>query len=167
MLFSIPGDDAIYLWSIIFLRFLLLYEWLWFCCLSFILKVNESFPFPIGFSWKGSGPESQNGVGDHQQSTVVFPKGNPIPSVKALTVYRSSTFSVDVHYPDSSELQVPPKISTYTVPSQLSTPIWFNCLHVNVVLYWWNSIVLLWFLHRLALFNLPKVNVQKWKWKLV
>eukprot|EP00268_Persea_americana_P064397 TRINITY_DN846_c0_g1_i7.p1 TRINITY_DN846_c0_g1~~TRINITY_DN846_c0_g1_i7.p1 ORF type:complete len:859 (+),score=197.97 TRINITY_DN846_c0_g1_i7:321-2897(+) len=78
-------------------------------------QVNESFPFPIGFSWKGSGPESQNGIEDHQQGTVVFPKGNPIPSVKVVTVYRSSTFSVDVHYADVSELQVPTKISTYVI----------------------------------------------------
>ena len=42
---------------------------------------------------------------------------------------------------------------------------WFNCLHV--VLYWCNSIQLLWFFYRLALFKLPKVNKQKWKWKLV
>lgn len=78
------------------------------------LKVNESFPFSIALSWKGDAPDAQNGA-DNQQSTIVFPKGNSIPSVKALTFYRSGTFSVDVHYADVSELQAPAKISTYTV----------------------------------------------------
>lgn len=94
--------------------------------------MNESFPFPIGFSWKGSGPESHNGIEDHQQGTIVFPKGNPIPSLKAVTVYRSSTFSVDVHYADVSELQVPTKISTYVVPHQLSISC-FNFQHSLIV----------------------------------
>ncbi|XP_058111130.1 heat shock 70 kDa protein 14-like [Magnolia sinica] len=78
-------------------------------------QVNENFPFPIALSWKGSAPDSQNGAGDHQQNTVVFPKGNPIPSVKALTFYRSGTFTVDVHYADVNELRAPSKISTYTI----------------------------------------------------
>lgn len=81
------------------------------------LQVNESFPFPIALSWKGSAPDAQNGAVDNQQSTVVFPKGNPIPSVKALTFYRSGTFTLDVHYADASELQAQTKISTYTVTS--------------------------------------------------
>lgn len=79
------------------------------------LKVNESFPFSIALSWKSSAPEAQNGAADNQQSTIVFPRGNPIPSWKALTLYRSGTFSVDVQYADVSELQAPAKISTYTV----------------------------------------------------
>ncbi|XP_054784464.1 heat shock 70 kDa protein 15-like [Prosopis cineraria] len=78
-------------------------------------QVNESFPFSISLSWKGSGPDAQEGGPDNHQSTVVFPKGNAIPSVKALTFYRSGTFSVDVHYNDMSELQGPAKISTYTI----------------------------------------------------
>ncbi|CAA0827086.1 Heat shock 70 kDa protein 14, partial [Striga hermonthica] len=76
--------------------------------------VYESFPFHIALSWKGTSPDAQNGVADNQQSTIVFPKGNPIPSVKALTFYRSGTFNVDVQYADISELQAPAKISTYT-----------------------------------------------------
>lgn len=79
----------------------------------FDLQVNESFPFSIALSWKGSGPDAQNGGAD--QTTLVFPKGNPIPSTKALTFYRSGTFSVDVHYTDVGDLQAPAKISTYTV----------------------------------------------------
>jgi len=79
------------------------------------VKVNESFPFPIALSWKGPAPDAQNGALENHQSTIVFPKGNPIPSVKALTFYRSGTFTIDVQYADVSELQAPAKISTYTV----------------------------------------------------
>lgn len=78
-------------------------------------QVHECFPFSIAVSWKGAAPDSQNGAADHQQGTIVFPKGNPIPSVKALTFYRSGTFSIDVQYSDVSELQAPAKISTYTI----------------------------------------------------
>ncbi|KAL7140085.1 hypothetical protein ABFS83_09G097400 [Erythranthe nasuta] len=84
-------------------------------------QVNESFPFPIALSWKGSAADTQNGAADNQQSTVVFPKGNPIPSVKALTFYRSGTFTIDVQYADVSELQAPAKISTYTIGPFQST----------------------------------------------
>ncbi|KAI3463346.1 hypothetical protein Pfo_020009 [Paulownia fortunei] len=82
---------------------------------AFLLQVNENFPFPIALSWKVSASDTQNGAVDNQQSTVVFPKGNPIPSVKALTFYRSGTFTLDVQYADVSELQAPSKISSYTI----------------------------------------------------
>ncbi|KAL8537586.1 hypothetical protein ACS0TY_012634 [Phlomoides rotata] len=78
-------------------------------------QVNESFPFPVALTWKASPGDSQNEVVDNLQSTVVFPKGNPIPSVKALTFYRSTTFTLDVQYADVSELQAPAKISHYTI----------------------------------------------------
>ncbi|KAJ0698212.1 putative Heat shock protein 70 family [Helianthus annuus] len=78
-------------------------------------QVQESFPFSIALTWKGSAQDSQNGNVENQQSTIVFPKGNQIPSVKALTFYRTGTFSVDLQYADVSELQAPPKISTYTI----------------------------------------------------
>ncbi|KAL5756175.1 hypothetical protein ACOSQ2_020921 [Xanthoceras sorbifolium] len=84
-------------------------------------QVNESFPFSIALSWKGSAPEAQNEAAENQQSTIVFPKGNPIPSVKALTFYRSGTFTIDVQYADVSELQLPAKISTYTIGPFQST----------------------------------------------
>ncbi|VVA32734.1 PREDICTED: heat shock [Prunus dulcis] len=84
-------------------------------------QVNESFPCSIALSWKGSGPDTQNGAADNNQSTIVFPKGNPIPSIKALTFYRSGTFSVDVQYADVSDLQAPAKISTYTIGPFQST----------------------------------------------
>ncbi|KAG8053154.1 hypothetical protein GUJ93_ZPchr0001g31131 [Zizania palustris] len=72
-------------------------------------QVNEGFPFSIAMSWK---PDSHNG--DNQQ-TVVFPEGNPMPSIKALTFYRSNTFMVDVTYVDTGDLQITPRISTYTI----------------------------------------------------
>ena len=54
-------------------------------CHFFYVKVNEWFPFSIALSWKGSAPDAQNGGTENQQSTIVFPKGNVIPSIKALT----------------------------------------------------------------------------------
>ncbi|MFS7980826.1 putative Heat shock protein 70 family [Helianthus anomalus] len=78
-------------------------------------QVQESFPFSIALTWKGSAQDSQNGNVENQHSTIVFPKGNQIPSVKVLTFYRTGTFSVDLQYADVSELQAPPKISTYTI----------------------------------------------------
>ncbi|XP_076902725.1 heat shock 70 kDa protein 15-like [Bidens hawaiensis] len=78
-------------------------------------QVQESFPFSIALTWKGSAQDPQNGNVENQQSSIIFPKGNGIPSVKALTFYRTGTFPVDVQYADVSELQAPPKISTYTI----------------------------------------------------
>ncbi|TKY48147.1 Heat shock 70 kDa protein 15 [Spatholobus suberectus] len=84
-------------------------------------QVNESFPFSISLSWKGSSSDAQEGGPDNKQSTLVFPKGNPISSVKALTFYRPGTFSIDVQYDDVSGLQTPAKISTYTIGPFQST----------------------------------------------
>ncbi|KAI3814957.1 hypothetical protein L1987_14606 [Smallanthus sonchifolius] len=78
-------------------------------------QVQESFPFSVALTWKGSAQDSQNGNVENQQSSIVFPKGNQIPSVKALTFYRAGTFTVDLQYADVSELQAPAKISTYTI----------------------------------------------------
>ncbi|KAK4761095.1 hypothetical protein SAY87_005988 [Trapa incisa] len=72
-------------------------------------QVNENFPFSIALTWKGASAENHNIT---ERSTVVFPKGNPIPSVKALTFYRSGTFPVDVKYTDDSEFQGAAKISS-------------------------------------------------------
>ncbi|VAH15202.1 unnamed protein product [Triticum turgidum subsp. durum] len=69
-------------------------------------QVNEGFPFSVALSWK---PDAQN---NESQQTVVFPKGNPMPSIKALTFYRSSTFAVDVLNVDTDDLQITHKIST-------------------------------------------------------
>ncbi|KAJ0977856.1 hypothetical protein J5N97_013330 [Dioscorea zingiberensis] len=84
-------------------------------------QVNDSFPFSIALSWKGSASDSQNGAADNQQRTLVFPKGNPVPSTKALTFFRTGTFSVDVIYSEVNDLQVPAQISTYTIGPFQST----------------------------------------------
>ncbi|KAF8027546.1 hypothetical protein BT93_E0450 [Corymbia citriodora subsp. variegata] len=78
-------------------------------------QVHESFPSSVGLSWKSSVPESQDGAADNHQTTIVFPKGNAVPSIKALTFYRSGTFAVDVHCTDGSEQQASSKISSYTI----------------------------------------------------
>ncbi|XP_065047458.1 heat shock 70 kDa protein 15-like isoform X2 [Musa acuminata AAA Group] len=98
-------------------------------------NVHESFPFSIALSWKGSAPDSLTIGSENQQSSVVFPKGNPIPSVKALAFYRSTTFTVDVVYADVGDMQVPAKISTYTISpfrtskderAKLKVKVWLN-----------------------------------------
>ena len=78
-------------------------------------QVHESFPFSIALSWKESAPESQNGGTESQQPTLVFPKGSTFPSVRAVTTYRSSTFTVDAIYADANCVPSPGKISTYTI----------------------------------------------------
>nr|GEZ36232.1 hypothetical protein [Tanacetum cinerariifolium] len=50
-------------------------------------SVQESFPFSIALTWKGAAQDSQNKTVENQHS-IVFPKGNPIPSVKAHTFFR-------------------------------------------------------------------------------
>jgi heat shock protein 4 len=83
------------------------------------LQVADGFPFSIALSWK---PDSQDSA---PQQTVVFPKGNAIPSVKALTFFKSSTFEVDVLYVDTGDSQIPQKISTYTVSNILDFFLFF------------------------------------------
>ncbi|PAN17560.1 hypothetical protein PAHAL_3G140000 [Panicum hallii] len=72
-------------------------------------QVNDGFPFSIALSWK---PDAQN---NEIQHTIVFPKGNAIPSTKAMTFYRANTFAVDVVNVDTNDAQIEPKISTYTI----------------------------------------------------
>ncbi|XP_042397886.1 heat shock 70 kDa protein 14-like [Zingiber officinale] len=84
-------------------------------------QVHDSFPFSIALLWKETATDSGSGGTENQHSTAVFPKGNPIPSVKSLTFFRSGTFSVDVVYADAGDSQIPAKISTVTIgPFQLS-----------------------------------------------
>lgn len=122
--------------------------------------MNEIFPFSIALSWKGSGPDTQNGGAD--QTTLVFPKGNPIPSIKALTFYRSGTFSVDVQYADVCDLQAPAKISTYTVRSHVAYEIVY--LHALISLVVWSLarfVNISLYMCRLVLSNLLKVRGQR------
>jgi heat shock protein 4 len=91
--------------------------------LCFLYQVQDSFPFPIALSWKGSAPESEGGE-ETSSNSVVFVKGNPIPSTKLLTFFRSGTFTIDALYADTSEL--PPgtaaKISSFQV--------WISASHI-------------------------------------
>ncbi|KAK1281239.1 Heat shock 70 kDa protein 16 [Acorus gramineus] len=78
-------------------------------------EVQDSFPFTVGFSLEGDSSMSSN--------NVLFPKGQPIPSVKILSFHRSSTFNIEVFYTDPSQLPAgaSPKISSFTVgPFQAS-----------------------------------------------
>ncbi|KAH9615787.1 hypothetical protein KSS87_003282 [Heliosperma pusillum] len=77
--------------------------------------VNESFPFTISMSWKGIATEGQNGAIEGEQCAVVIPKGTPIPSLKAVTIMRTGTLVLNLHYADVSELQAPAQISSYTI----------------------------------------------------
>ncbi|PKA64524.1 Heat shock 70 kDa protein 14 [Apostasia shenzhenica] len=95
-------------------------------------QVHESFPFSIALSWNASTPESQNGPVDAQQRAIVFPKGNPIPSFKALTFYRHDTFSVDVMYADIDDPSISTKISTYTIGPFQTTAVERAKLKVKV-----------------------------------
>lgn len=103
------------------------------------MKVNESFPFSISLSWKAPSSDAQESGPNNTQRTLVFPKGNPIPSVKALTIYRSGTFSIDVQYDDVSGLQTPAKISTYTVRQFLS--FYLHTQHILLAVIWLSSLL--------------------------
>jgi heat shock protein 4 len=79
-------------------------------------EVQDSFPFPIALSWKGSAPETE-GEEEASPNSIVFVRGNPVPSTKMLTFYRSGTFSIDAFYAETNDLPVDtnPKISTFTI----------------------------------------------------
>lgn len=74
------------------------------------MQVQDIIPFTIGFlSDEGPIGTGSNGI--------LFPKGQPIPSAKVLTLRRSSVFHLEALYPDPSELPAgaSPKISCFTV----------------------------------------------------
>lgn len=82
-------------------------------------EVQDAFPFSICLAWKGAAPESEEG-GSHGEAScnsIVFPKGNAVPSTKMLTFYRSGTFHIDALYGDLHDLPpgTPQKINTFTV----------------------------------------------------
>ncbi|KAL3699404.1 hypothetical protein R1sor_017426 [Riccia sorocarpa] len=79
-------------------------------------EVQDSFPFPIALSWKGSAPETDTGD-ETSSNSIVFVKGNSVPCTKMLTFFRSGTFTIDALYADLSELPpgTPAKISTFQI----------------------------------------------------
>ncbi|KAG6430042.1 hypothetical protein SASPL_108101 [Salvia splendens] len=82
-------------------------------------QVIESFPFPIYLSWNMPAPDdTQTGAADLQENVLVFHPGNRMPSVKAVALSMSGTFTIDVHYMDGSE---PLNSSTYTIGPFKST----------------------------------------------
>eukprot|EP01018_Ginkgo_biloba_P010427 Gb_20168 [translate_table: standard] len=88
-------------------------------------QVQDSFPFSIALSWKGPASESDEGSIATQSNSILFPRGNPIPSTKVLTFYRAGTFSIDALYADTKDLPLgtSSKISTFTIgPFQASKP---------------------------------------------
>ncbi|MCL7039852.1 hypothetical protein MKW94_021061 [Papaver nudicaule] len=79
-------------------------------------EVQDSFPFSIGFSTE-EGPICTVSNG------TLFPKGQPVPSMKVLAVHRANTFRLEAFYTDQSELPsgVSPQISCFTIgPFQTS-----------------------------------------------
>ncbi|RDX91229.1 Heat shock 70 kDa protein 16, partial [Mucuna pruriens] len=75
-------------------------------------EVQDANPFSIGLS-SGEGPIAAESNG------VLFPRGQPIPSVKVITFQRSNLFHLEAFYANPSELQLPPgtspKISCVTI----------------------------------------------------
>lgn len=90
-------------------------------------QVEDSFPFSIVVNERGHAPtlEANEGSVSMQSNNVIFPRGNPIPSTKILTLHRASTFSLDVVYADMKDLPLGtfPKISSFTIgPFQATKP---------------------------------------------
>ncbi|KAI9198050.1 hypothetical protein LWI28_009145 [Acer negundo] len=73
-------------------------------------EVQDSVPFSIGFS-------SDKGPICTPSNGLLFPKGKPFPSVKILSLHRSSSFHMEAFYADLSELPngVSTQISSYMI----------------------------------------------------
>jgi heat shock protein 4 len=54
-------------------------------------EVEDVASYPVSFSWAAS----EDGPGEERTASLVFPKGNPIPSAKMLTFFRSGVFPLD------------------------------------------------------------------------
>lgn len=74
------------------------------------MQVRDSLPFSIGFSLDG-GPICT------MTNSILFPKGQPIPSSKILTFQRCSLFHLEAFYANPNELPpgAPSKIGCFTV----------------------------------------------------
>lgn len=78
------------------------------CCIVKIVafgvfQVQDVIPASIGFCTE-EGPISTN------SSNALFRRGQPIPSVKIITLHRTNGFTLDAFYVDENEL--PPGTST-------------------------------------------------------
>ncbi|XP_042517733.1 heat shock 70 kDa protein 16 isoform X2 [Macadamia integrifolia] len=79
-------------------------------------EVQDTFPFSIGFL-------SDEGPIYTLSNSILFPKGQSIPSIKMLSFHRTHTFHLEAFYADQSELLpgVSPRISHFTIgPFQIS-----------------------------------------------
>lgn len=87
----------------------------------FHLQVQDSFPFSIGFA-------SDEGPVCTLSNGILFPKGHSFPSMKVLTLHRSSCFNLEAFYTNQNELPpgVSDKISKSTV--QFTLPILIETL---------------------------------------
>ncbi|RVW99525.1 Heat shock 70 kDa protein 16 [Vitis vinifera] len=80
------------------------------------MQVQDSLPFSIGFS-------SDEVPICTMTNSILFPKGQPIPSAKILTFQRSSLFHLEAFYANPNELPagMPSKIGCFTIgPFQAS-----------------------------------------------
>ncbi|KAL5775370.1 hypothetical protein ACOSP7_012927 [Xanthoceras sorbifolium] len=73
-------------------------------------EVQDSFPFSIGFS-------SDKGPICTLSNGILFPKGQPFPSVKILCLHRSSNFHMEAFYADQNELPkgVSPQVASFMI----------------------------------------------------
>ncbi|XP_059292908.1 heat shock 70 kDa protein 16 [Lycium ferocissimum] len=73
-------------------------------------EVQDSFPFSIGFA-------SDEGPVCTLSNGILFPKGHSFPSMKVLTLQRSSSFHLEAFYANQNELPpgVSDKISKFTI----------------------------------------------------
>ncbi|XP_047943826.1 heat shock 70 kDa protein 16 isoform X3 [Salvia hispanica] len=72
-------------------------------------EVEDCFPFSIAFASDEGPIRSADGV--------LFPKGNPFPSTKVLTLYRNDIFHMEAYYANQNELPsgVSARISSYKI----------------------------------------------------
>jgi len=74
------------------------------------MQVQDVIPFSIGFS-------SEEGPICTGSNGILFPRGQPIPSVKVLSLQRSSSLHLEAFYANLDELPAgdSPKISRFMV----------------------------------------------------
>ncbi|CAK7338490.1 unnamed protein product [Dovyalis caffra] len=80
-------------------------------------EVQDAFPFSIGFV--SGGDQISTG-----SNGILFPKGQPFPSIKVLTFQRNNLFNLEAFYANPNELPagVSTKISSFTIgPFQASS----------------------------------------------
>jgi heat shock protein 4 len=63
-------------------------------------EVEDVCPYPIAFSWAASEDAPQG----ERTTSLVFPKGNPMPSAKMLTFFRSGVFPLEADLAEAGML---------------------------------------------------------------